>query len=236
MRELLRQNGKNPGQILGQDQVSGDPVVQPTRRRALGLIGAATAAGGVILTPAQAVAGRPVKRFIPPPIGAKWEFRTADGQTISYERIENGTWLTLPTVRYRWESEGADPLIRSYNPMNGNWLVSHIPDGEPIYAADPDDRRYRWPLTQVGFWRSQFVVRNLSNQTRFDKLAIWTVEGEENLRTPFGRFKTVRLSSTGDGPVKKAWYSKSLGVRVRTHYMTEDQSIVEKNLVSYTLP
>lgn len=206
-----------------------------SRRRAIGLIGAAAAAGGTILTPARAQARRPIKRFLPPPIGAKWVFDLGEGRTENYERVENGSWLTNPTVRYRWETEGADPLLRSFNPMNGNWLVSHVPDGDPIFAADPDDRRYRWPLSEIGFWRSEFTVRNLRDQTSYKRLAVWKVDGKQSLRTPMGWVRTVRLSYIGEGPVQKVWYALSLGVRVRTQTFEGNKLIAEKNLVSYTV-
>lgn len=172
-------------------------------------------------------------RFRPPPVGSKWAYEYRSGQMEHVERIEDGAWVTWNVVRAIREIEGEELQVRSYNILSGNWMVSFDKLREPLFAADPDDRRYRWPVSTGGFWRSTYTFRDYRKETSFEAVAAWSVVGLELLQTPFGLQRTLRLRSSGTRRDSEIWFAFDMGVRLRETTYEGSEILRDKWLVEF---
>ncbi|MEM1299783.1 MAG: hypothetical protein AAGH68_10940, partial [Pseudomonadota bacterium] len=184
-------------------------------------------------TPAMAAKTLEAKRFIPPAIGTKWTYRHLDGRTEKLERIENGSWGGTRIVRYRREIEDEPIKIRGFSGLYGTWVVDFDEAEQGIFAADPDDRRYRWPLAPRLYWKTKYELRDPTTDERRMAKADWRVEAFERIPVPGGRTIAVRLLGAGKKP-QKVWFSEHLGIRTRVQTFKKDEMIKEKVLTSYT--
>ena len=209
----------------------GAPVSHLIPRRSF-VTGAVAAMGVGLSVPATAGQALKADRFRPPPIGAKWTYAWSDGRTESVERISNGDWGSIPVVRYRTELEGEPVLIHGFNRSLGTWVVTFDEAEEAVSSADPDDRRYRWPMTPRLYWKSKFELRDPRTDTRRVKTAAWRVDGFERVAVPDGSALTVRLLREGKRP-QKVWYAWHMGLRTRVQRFRDGEMVNEKIMSSY---
>lgn len=174
------------------------------------------------------------KRFVPPPLDSTWAYRHSDGRMEHFTRLENAAWGSIGTVRYRREM-GEEPVeVRGYNKLHGTWMVTHDAEDIAIRAADPDDRRYRWPLHTGVFWKTRYELRDLKTDKRRFATASWRVDGFERVAVPWGSAVTVRLISDRGRWQTKVWYAWELGVRSRVQKFRDGEMTGEKILVEYS--
>lgn len=149
------------------------------------------------------------------------------------ERIENGDWGSLPIVRYRSEVEGDPVKTLGYSRSYGAWVVTFDEEEEAISAADPDDRRYRWPMTPRLYWRTKYELRDPRTGDRRVATAAWRVDGFERISVPGGTAVSVRLLREGSRPLK-VWYAWKMGIRTRVQRFRDGEMVGEKVLTSFS--
>lgn len=212
----------NHGRLLA------SPRLILTRRQLLTGVGSSAAFFGLgLINPADALTLR-AARYRPPPVGSVWEYTETSGRVERVERIENGAWLSWNVVRTIREVEDEELHVRSYNIISGNWMVSFDAERGPIYAADPDDRRFRWPISAGGFWRSEYMFRDYRNDRRFKTKVAWSVLGFELVDTPFGVQRTIRMRSKGKKTATEIWFAFDMGLRLRETKYDGSKMIADK--------
>ena len=205
----------------------------PDRRTVLkGLAASALVGQGTV----PAVAAKPLKaeRFSPPQVGSTWAYALSDGRMECLKRIDNSHWGNIPIVRYRRDIEGEPSEIRSYNARLGTWVVTFGADEIAIVAAEPDDRRYRWPMARRGYWRSQYKVRDLKGERNLTAYASWRVDGFERVAIPDGTTKAIRLHSDIKERESMVWYAWDMGIRTRVQHLKDGEIVRDKTLVRFS--
>ena len=173
------------------------------------------------------------KRFIPPAIGTKWTYKHSDGRIEKLERVENGAWGGTRIVRYRREIEDEPVIFQGFSGLYGTWVVDFDEAEQGILAADPDDRRYRWPMGTGQYWKTKYELRDPVTDTRRFAKADWRVEAFERISVPGGRTIALRLLGSGKKP-QKVWFSEQLGIRTRVQTFKKGELVSEKILSSFS--
>ncbi|MFK7941572.1 MAG: hypothetical protein AB8B85_01460 [Paracoccaceae bacterium] len=183
-----------------------------------------------------AVAAKPLKaaRFKPPGIGSTWVYAHSDGKTERLERIDNSSWGTTGIVRYRRELDGEPTEIRCYNLRMGTWVVTFDEAEVPIIAADPDDRRYRWPMAFNGYWRSRYTIRDLRAERNLIAHASWRVDGFERISIPGGTTRAIRLASNKTSRDSMVWFAWDIGIRTQVQIFKDGEMVREKTLIDFS--
>ncbi|MEM6622582.1 MAG: hypothetical protein AAF674_10165 [Pseudomonadota bacterium] len=205
-------------------------LIRPTRRDMLGGLAAGVVVAG---TPLGALSAAKAPRFRPPPHGHIWTYDYTDGRTELFRRLEDGAWITWTVVRYDRFIDDEPMQERSYNVLSGNWMVTFDAERTPLFAADPDDRQYRWPISVGGFWRSKYTYRDYRRDERFKAMANWKVVAFELRDSIMGRVRTVRLHSDGERRQIQHWFAWDLGVPLREVIHEDGKLMHDKVLARY---
>ena len=209
---------------------------QLSRRRVLAGMGAS---GVVAAAPvSDALAERRPTRFVPPPMGTTWTYRTHKDETETWVREEDGGWETRIVLNYRRTAPDAldGEEIQSFVRLNGNWITTRTANGDPMFSADPDDRRFRWPMTVGGAWRSRFSVLDHRSGQRHTAEAQWVIEAIQFVPTPRGELPAFKLVTFTGGNRRVIWFSPHLGVEIRDATFANRKILADRRLRTYEVP
>jgi hypothetical protein len=159
-----------------------------------------------------------LERLTRPPAGSAW--------VIAYKTSGSyGSGSGTSTVRSEGERDFQGRKYWAYS-IDGTDMSHFDSDGRQVgrtvggtlrETSDPGFQSFAWPLYVGRSWVHTFRFTDHAAGRTFDNVQWWsTVEAYEDVVTPAGTFKTLRIAHDNQSLRITSWWSPDLGISVRS--------------------
>lgn len=163
------------------------------------------------------IVGDAIMAYRPPPIGTKMRWRLAGRRGV---RVSNSI-VTSHNDTFKgnkvWTTRGDEFAI--YWSFSNNRLGRTFLDGSPKEESSPSRELYSFPMKPGDTWTTSYRQIDKKPDRRRTLNGNVKVIGWENITTPAGKFKTMKMSakftSNGGRWTRTSWYSPDMGFEVK---------------------